>query len=271
MRDIILAKLTDIEKEKNVQILFAVESGCRAWGFSSQDSDYDVRFVYIQKPEWYLSIEKKRDVIEYPINDLLDINGWDICKALGLLRKYNPALMEWLDSPIVYREGYKIRERMRDVRAAYFARRTSIHHYLSMAASKYRSYLRGESVKSKKYFYVLRPLFACMWLERENSHPPISFLTLMETQLKDQPQLKEQVEALLARKIAGDELTVEPRIDSLNSYIEERLSYLEEYAKGLPADNFCETERLNIFFRSLLQEVWDFYPKGDKQCRTLKR
>ena len=104
MREAILAKLTAIEDKEKIKILFAVESGSRAWGFPSKDSDYDVRFVYIRRPEWYLSIEKKRDVIEYAINDLLDINGWDIQKGLGLLRKYNPALMEWLDSPIVYRE-----------------------------------------------------------------------------------------------------------------------------------------------------------------------
>lgn len=91
-----------------------------------------------------LSIDKKRDVIEYPINDLLDVNGWDVRKTLGLLRKYNPALMEWLDSPIVYREEYQIRERMKEIRTAYFAKKTSMHHYLSMAASNYRSYLKGK-------------------------------------------------------------------------------------------------------------------------------
>ncbi|SDE79952.1 hypothetical protein SPACI_056700 [Sporomusa acidovorans DSM 3132] len=205
-----------------------------------------------------LSIDKKRDVIEYPINDLLDVNGWDVRKTLGLLRKYNPALMEWLDSPIVYREEYQIRERMKEIRTAYFAKKTSMHHYLSMAASNYRSYLKGETVKAKKYFYVLRPLLACMWLQQQNCHPPISFNTLMESQLKGQPQLKEQVEKLLVRKIAGEEMSVEPRMDDLNGFIEERLIYLEDYAKRLPADNFCDMEQLNAFFMSLLREVWAY-------------
>ena len=258
MREAIVAKLADIEAKENVKILFAVESGSRAWGFPSPDSDYDVRFVYIHRPEWYLSIETKRDVLEYPINDLLDVNGWDIRKALGLLRKYNPALMEWLDSPIVYREDYRIRERMRAVRSAYFARKTSLHHYLSMAASNYRSYLKGETVKAKKYFYVLRPLLACMWLERENSHPPLAFHTLVETELTDRPQLKERVEALLVRKLDGAELAIEQRMDDLNSFIEERLAYLEAYAHGLPNDGLCDVKQLNSFFMSLLKEVWQF-------------
>ncbi|CVK20219.1 nucleotidyltransferase domain-containing protein [Sporomusa sphaeroides] len=260
MRAAILAKLTDIETEEKIKILFAVESGSRAWGFPSPDSDYDVRFVYIHRPEWYLSIEKKRDVLEYPIHDLLDINGWDIRKALGLLRKYNPALMEWLDSPIVYREENEIREQMKAIRSAYFARRTSMFHYLSMAVSNYRSYLKGETVKAKKYFYVLRPLFACMWLERENTHPPLSFHTLLATQMQGNPSLQEQLEALLARKMAGDELSMIPRMEAVNRFIEERLTYFEDYANRLPPDHFCDMEQLNSFFRSLLHKIWAFDP-----------
>ncbi|MBP2654479.1 MAG: hypothetical protein H6Q73_2048 [Firmicutes bacterium] len=256
MREAIEAKLTAIEEAKKIKMLFAVESGSRAWGFPSKDSDYDVRFVYIHRPEWYLAIEKKRDVIEYPMDDLLDINGWDIRKALGLLYKYNPALMEWLHSPIVYRDEYKIRERMKFIRSDCFARRTSMFHYLSMATSNYRSYLKGETVKAKKYLYVLRPLLACMWLENENSHPPLSFRTLMEAQMQEQPQLKERVEALLARKMAGDELSMVPRMCDLNSFIEERLTYLEDYAKRLPMEPFCDMEQLNSFFMSLLREAW---------------
>lgn len=255
MRALVMAKLNDIEEKEKVKILFAVESGSRAWGFPSKDSDYDVRFVYIRRPEWYLAIDKKRDVIEYPINDLLDVNGWDIRKALGMLRKYNPALMEWLDSPIVYQEEYKIMERMRDIRSVYFARKTSMYHYLSMAASNYREYLKGETVKTKKYFYVLRPLLACMWLQQENCHPPLSFQTLVETRLTGQPRLKRQVENLLARKIAGEEMALEPRMNDLNHFIEEKLANFEGYVKGLPADHFCDLEQLNGFFMSVLREV----------------
>ncbi|MED1919930.1 nucleotidyltransferase domain-containing protein, partial [Bacillus thuringiensis] len=112
MREIILEKLKEIEQAHDLKVLFAVESGSRAWGFPSKDSDYDVRFVYVKKPEWYLSIDDKRDVVEEPINDLLDINGWDIRKALKLFRKSNPPLQEWLVSDIVYLDTLGFRDEL---------------------------------------------------------------------------------------------------------------------------------------------------------------
>ncbi|MEM6906851.1 MAG: nucleotidyltransferase domain-containing protein, partial [Pseudomonadota bacterium] len=100
MRAEIMAKLTGIERDFGVRILFAIESGSRAWGFPSPDSDYDVRFVYVHPTDWYLSLTPGRDVIELPIRDDLDIGGWDLRKALNLLLKPNPVMLEWLSSPI---------------------------------------------------------------------------------------------------------------------------------------------------------------------------
>ena len=98
--------LDHVEADDDVAILLAVESASRAWGFPSSDSDYDVRFVYVRPPDWYLSIdlEARRDVIEYPLKDNIDLSGWDLRKALRLFRKSNPPLLEWLQCPIVYRE-----------------------------------------------------------------------------------------------------------------------------------------------------------------------
>ncbi|MBS4161445.1 nucleotidyltransferase domain-containing protein, partial [Klebsiella pneumoniae] len=95
-------ELANIENMNHVKILFAVESGSRAWGFPSQDSDYDVRFIYVHQKDWYLSIDEKRDVIERPIHESLDISGWELTKALRLFRKSNPPLLEWLSSEMVY-------------------------------------------------------------------------------------------------------------------------------------------------------------------------
>ena len=102
--------IDEIEQSENVTVLYACESGSRAWGFHSQDSDYDVRFIYAHPPDWYLSVdlEKKRDVIERPILDDLDVSGWDLRKSLQLFRKSNPPLLEWLDSPIVYRDRFDV-------------------------------------------------------------------------------------------------------------------------------------------------------------------
>jgi predicted nucleotidyltransferase len=124
MKEKILAELKRIEQENDVKVLYAVESGSRAWGFPSKDSDYDVRFIYIHKRDWYLSIEQKRDVLEYPINDLLDISGWDLRKALQLLLKSNPVLLEWLRSPIVYSKQYDTAEQLRNISNQYISQKS---------------------------------------------------------------------------------------------------------------------------------------------------
>ncbi len=169
MKEIILQSLKQIETDFDVKVLYACESGSRAWGFPSKDSDFDVRFIYIHRPEWYLSIDQKRDVIELPINDLLDISGWELTKALRLFRKSNPPLMEWLGSGIEYYRAYSLFDRMTQLKEEAYLPKASIHHYLSMAKGNYREFLLGEQVKIKKYFYVLRPILATIWIERFNA------------------------------------------------------------------------------------------------------
>ncbi len=141
VRQQIEVELQRIEQEEGVNILSACESGSRAWGFPSKDSDYDVRYIYIRPVEWYLSIFEKRDVIERPISDMLDINGWDLKKALNLFRKSNPPLLEWLQSPIVYLENGSVAEQIRRVSPLTFSPRSCMHHYLHMAKGNYREYL----------------------------------------------------------------------------------------------------------------------------------
>ena len=120
MKDIILRELKKIEEQKNVKIIMAIESGSRAWGFASPDSDYDVRFIYVRKEEDYLKLEKTRDVIEWKLDDVLDINGWDIKKALQLLHNSNPTVFEWCASPIVYWETEEF-EWLKDILPQYFS------------------------------------------------------------------------------------------------------------------------------------------------------
>ena len=97
MKDRIIEELKKIEEKENIQIIYAVESGSRAWGFAGTDSDYDVRFIYVHNLDYYLKLEDTRDVLEYPINDLLDISGWDISKTLKLAHSSNPSLYEWFN------------------------------------------------------------------------------------------------------------------------------------------------------------------------------
>ena len=253
---LIQEELTRIEQVEQVRILYACESGSRAWGFPSKDSDYDVRFIYIRPVDWYLSIFDKRDVIEQPINNMLDINGWDLRKCLTLYRKSNPPLLEWLQSPIVYQEKYSIAERIREFSTQIFSPRACIYHYLHMAKGNYRDYLQGEQVKIKKYFYVLRPILACAWIERYHTMPPIEFHKLVEEFVPADSELRTVIEDLLIRKMAGDELDYEPRVHIINDYLDERIAYFESVALHMDAAQSGLDQQLDELFRSALEEVW---------------
>ncbi len=260
MNEVIRKKLLGIEEKFNVKILYAVESGSRAWGFPSKDSDYDVRFIYIQSPEWYLSIDPqgigaKRDVIEEPINDLLDISGWEITKALRLFRKSNPPLLEWLRSDIIYYQKYSFVDKIRSLESDVFYPNSMLYHYLNMAKNNYREYLQGPEVKIKKYFYVIRPILACNWIEKYNMTPPISFNELVEDIIPE-GELKNEVEHLLKRKLRGDELDLESRIAIINEFIENEMERLEAYVKSLETEAKDPTKILDNLFRETLQETW---------------
>lgn len=154
MRDVILGELEKIEREHDVKIIMACESGSRAWGFPSQDSDYDVRFIYVNRPEWYLSIGERRDVIEVPVNGLLDINGWDIRKSLRLMRKSNVALSEWMVSPIRYRILQRHYDRLRKLSEIAFMPESACHHYLSMARASIAKYGTDDRVNLPDVYRV---------------------------------------------------------------------------------------------------------------------
>ena len=143
----IINRLHEIEIEHKIDILYAVESGSRAWGFESTDSDYDVRFIYRHKESWYLQVLPKKDVIEYPIIDEFDYSGWDLKKTLFLLSKSNPVLFEWLRSPIVYIKNENFYKKLIEVSGEYFSKISSTYHYLHMAKGNYREYLKKDLVK----------------------------------------------------------------------------------------------------------------------------
>ena len=222
-------ELQAIEERQRVRIILAVESGSRAWDFASPDSDYDVRFLYIQPAASYLKLERTRDVIERPVNDLLDVNGWDLQKALRLLHTSNPTLFEWFASPIVYRET-ELAERMKPLLNDYFSPRKALWHYHSMASGNYREHLRQERVRLKKYFYVLRPILACRWILRSRLPIPMRFSDLVEAELD--ASLRGTVTELLRLKVEAPETERIARVDELNAYIEESLLTLPERIEG---------------------------------------
>jgi len=201
IRKEILARIKSCEQEQGVNILFAIESGSRAWGFASPNSDYDVRFIYAHPQDWYLDINvhNKRDVIEYPIVDEIDINGWDIRKALMLFWQSNPAIVEWVQSPIVYVDKGIFAKRVKALLPEIYSLQKGIYHYQHMAKKTYRELIKKEQVSLKKYFYILRPLLAIQWIQARQEPAPIEFDQL-KTLIVDNKALTLAIEQLLARK-----------------------------------------------------------------------
>lgn len=226
IRQRIMQALADIEAKHQVRVLFACESGSRGWGFASPDSDYDVRFVYVHALPWYLQVEAGRDVIELPISDELDVSGWELRKALQLLRRSNPTLLEWLDSPVVYRSDAHAMARLRTLVPDFFSQLRVRQHYLAMARKNVRGYLQGESVRLKKYLYVLRPLLAARWIDRGLGLPPMRFAELAQATLDD-AALLEEINRLLAIKMQTKEGEYSPRWPRIHDFIVSELAAAE--------------------------------------------
>jgi len=247
-------RLTALETERGVKVLYACESGSRAWGFASPDSDYDVRFIYTGPAASYLTVSRSRDVIEEPVNEELDVSGWDLRKALGLLAKSNPPLLEWLDSPIVYREDPVFTARFRALAKAWFNPRACRHHYANMARNNHREHMRGETVKLKKYLYILRPVLACQWLERGLGPVPMRLETMLDALVAD-AALRAAVEHLLAVKRATPELGEGPAIPEISAYLAEQIAGFEVEA-GEPAVPARPMSELDAFFQAELERCF---------------
>ncbi len=248
MIDVILKHLKEIEEKENVKIILAVESGSRAWNFASVDSDYDVRFIYIRNKNDYLLVNEKRDVIEYLLNDTLDINGWDLKKALKLAYNSNPVLLEWFNSPIIYYKN-EFSDELKVLCESYMKVKSEVYHYYNMALITYNKYLNNKDyVIPKKYFYVLRPILAALWVIEENTAPPVLFDILVKEKL-DKP-LFNIVDRLLLIKKSGIESDKINKIDCLDKYINTKLFELKKYADSI------DLKRKNI------DEINDLFLKG---------
>jgi len=251
MKEQILTELKRIEQEQNVKVLYAVESGSRAWGFASTNSDWDVRFIYVHPLDWYLSIQERKDNYAKILPNDIDLGGWELRKSLNLFRKSNPPLLEWLRSPIVYYEDSRFINGIRELSQEYFNPKSTMYHYLHMAERNFRQYLKDDFVIMKKYFYVLRPVLACMWIEERDTMAPMEFITLVETQIKD-PLLKAEVDKLLRRKMAGEELALEPKVTVINDFLESKIEYFNNYLSKYHFNKDMDIEKLDNFFRKSL-------------------
>ena len=258
MRDEILRRLGAAEKQHSVRILYACESGSRAWGFPSPDSDFDVRFIYVHEPNWYLSfdVERRRDVIEYPVRGEIDCNGWDLRKALHLYTRTNGALLEWLNSPIKYLERGPLATALRELAPLYANETALCYHYSHMARGNAREYLFRDRVRLKKYFYVLRPLFAIRHIEAGLGIPPVRFRELVA--LVAPERIRPAISHLLALKSQTSELGLGEPVAEIGSFIE---AELERHSKAFtgpgrpgPLESDKLRDRLNAIFRIAIAE-----------------
>lgn len=250
----LMRRLAETEREQNVRIVLAIESGSRAWGFASPDSDFDVRFIYARPMDWYIAVdlEERRDVIEYGITDDIDLNGWDVRKALRLFWKSNPTFVEWIQSPIKYIESGGFASAARHLLPNVYSRERGIYHYRSMAKTTYRGHLCADKVPLKKHFYVLRPLLSVRWIERYGSAAPIEFGKLLHL-LEGHGELLHDVLALLDQKRGSPEMGVFEPVPSLNAFIEEELNRLESMSPER-STKYEAISKLNELFHATLRE-----------------
>jgi predicted nucleotidyltransferase len=241
-------RLEEVERRNGVAVFYACESGSRAWDFASEDSDFDVRFLYVRPAAAYLSLWEQRDVIETPIEGVYDVNGWDLAKALRLGAKSNPVLFEWLASPIRYRDS-ALAGRFRDAVSEFYDPGRAYHHYLSMARGQSRAFLSASTVRHKKYLYVLRPLLACELLLRKQEMIPMRFADLVAS-VDVPPPVLDAIASLLAAKRSADEAARGERIPVLDRWIDEGIARFEAVAP--PAGATPDPRRLDDFFVSAL-------------------
>lgn len=249
IEELVNIKLKEIEQKENVKILHAVESGSRSWGFASPDSDYDVRFIYVRPAEYYMRLEDTKDFIDWELDETLDINGWDLQKALRYIHKSNATVFEWGNSPVVYKTTQEW-QKVRQAAGKFFSCKSGIYHYYGTANKNYHQYLLDDMVKYKKYFYVLRPILACKWIEVKKSAPPVLFSELTDAVLED--EMRETVKNLLEAKAKMSEKDKGMRIDGLNDYIAEHLDYYKKKAEGMADDRNPDWTELDRIFLDIV-------------------
>ena len=253
IRQDIEARLAQIEADDDVRFLWVVESGSRAWGFPSPDSDYDVRFVYVRRRDWYLQLVPGRDVIEQPIVDDIDLNGWDIRKTLGLLLKSNAVVSEWLSSPIRYRPDHPAAAKTATLADGLFDPRGLARHYASLGRTAAERWLDGQdAVRAKKYFYALRPALAIRALRRNPEHRPAMNLQQLIVDAELPGALSGVIDELVAAKRQTREQGLIDRIPALDALIRDELGRASEVPERLPTT--AALDAANAFFLELVRE-----------------
>ncbi|NQZ46262.1 MAG: nucleotidyltransferase domain-containing protein [Erythrobacter sp.] len=243
------SRLAKVASEEGVRYLMAVESGSRAWGFPSPDSDYDVRFLYVRPRRDYLALGKMRDVIERPIVDEIDLSGWDVRKALGLMLKHNAVVSEWIESPIRYLADDPIISEIAALANRHFNPRGYARHYASLGKGTVARWFEdGEEIPVKRYFYALRPAFSIRALRANpDQRPPMEMQALMEA-CDLPPSLVKQVQELIALKATTKEKGNAARRPELEQLVHTELARADDVPERLDPDSFKQ-EAEDLFLK----------------------
>lgn len=248
--------LQKFEREYNVKVLLAVESGSRAWGFESKNSDWDIRFIYVYKQEWYLSIEDKNDVIEHTYGDF-DFAGWELRKALALFKRSNTSFFEWLHSPGIYFVDEEFIGRIRDIEKDFFNPIGAMYHYNRMYNKHNERYLQKIDCSMKRFLYYLRGILACKWIEKNQSIPPVLFEELVEATVEEK-EIKAKIGELIRLKKDGKEHDLKVVDNELMEYARNWADYYNERV-----DSF-RPERNNVSSEALDSIMYDMVLKYSK-------
>jgi len=249
VKEEIIEHIKQLEVTKNIEILLAVESGSRAWGCPSPDSDYDIRIIYKRSRSEYLEIDDKPDSIDYFHGALLDINGWDIKKVLKLIRKSNATPFEWAQSPIVYKERDGFKDKILDLCTYYFQARHTVNHYKGIAKNSMNSLLKDE-IKLKKLFYVLRPLMAAHWIIERNEIPPMDIPSLLN--IITDKSVANHIQQLLKIKDSANEDYVHKVEPIITDYISNQFEMIYSTQVEEHSDP-PNSDRLNELFKDLIE------------------
>lgn len=255
MKQKILHYLKQLEEEKDITILLAVETGSRAWGFPSPDSDFDVRLIYVHKQDWYLSLNEKKDSIEVMFEDNeIDISGWELRKSLRLLGKSNASLLERIQSSIIYHMDEDFLKGITNIAEDQYSRIGTIHHYLSMTKKFIFEMEQEKEYKLKKFFYALRSATACKWILERDEIPPISFHKMLNGLNLDKSLLV-QIHKLIELKSTISERYMHQGEEELFNYIKQSIKQAEEKKSSLPASGGkVDLDHVNQFFINIIRD-----------------
>ena len=255
IKQTILQKLHKTEENYHVKIPLAIESGSRGWGFAATNADYDCRFLYVHQKDWYLSVLERKELIEYAVDEVFDIQGYDISRAIKYIMKPQATLYEWISSNVVYIRNEPILAKLQELAIEFFNPIPISYHYLSLAKKMFSEINDVETAKIKKYFYILRPIANLNYIQQHGKMPYMEYdRTLAEIDLN--PEIYSAIRELKAQKMAAREHYLIPKFEPLTRYFQDELARFEICLKDMKHAKTKNYELADSIFRSIIEDVW---------------